>query len=256
MPIKELLKPIGLNYVGKKEVSPYVYCFNFMPERPLKWEAGQHGIIAIKKDPTSKKTIKRSFSITSAPDENIISIITRIPKDKADNFKTQLMALKKGDAANLRGPIGNMRIRGLDQNYAFLATGLSIAPFRSILKQLALSGGADTKITLFYVGSRDNHIFKDELSEFKLTLKNLSIEYIYKPDRITGQFVEDILGEELYNTTFFLSGPPKTIKGYRRTLLGLGVAKNNIIRSRYLDYRSRLAIMLPLKNRQPVNIDI
>lgn len=255
MAIRNLIKSVDLKFTSKKEISNGVYYFNFESDKPLSWKAGQYAVFIINPE-DQNKSLKRSFSIASSPSEKKISIITRISKDEPDDFKTALMKLKKGEPISTRGPVGSMNIKDPDLKYAFFATGVGIASFRSILKELAAQGSSDTKITLFYVGGKDNHFFKDELSEFKQSLNNLSVEYIYKPERITGQLVENILGKELQETTFFLAGPPKIIKSYKRTLIGLGVPGKNITSSRYLDYRQRLALKLPLNNDQPVSTDV
>ena len=127
----------------------------------------------------------------------------------------------------MRGPVGPLHIGKTTKQYAFLATGIGITPFRAILKQLGHEE-AENKITLFYVGNKDNHFFRDELSEAKSKLPNFSIEYIYKPDRITGHILEDVLGANLTETTFFLSGSSKMVKSYMRTLLGLGIPRKRI----------------------------
>ena len=200
--------------------------------------AGQHGILEIKL-PNGKKS-RKSFAIASAPGEGLITIATRIPKDANNQFKRALLNLKRGSAAKLRGPVGPMHVKDKSKAYAFLATGIGITPFRAILKQLEIERAADTKLTLFYAGNTDNHFFKDELSQIKSTLKNLSIEYIYKPERITGQIISDKLGKDLDKTVFYLAGSKNMVRGYKRTLQGLGVANRRIKSNPFLSLKNRL----------------
>jgi len=230
MSFKHFLKPSNLKLKDKQLIAPDTYIFNFAIEEPLHWHAGQYGILEIKLP--SGRTGRKPFAIASAPNEKIITIVTKIKPDNQDSFKLHMLQLKKGSGAKLRGPIGSMHIKDHHKNYAFLATGIAIAPFRAILKQLE-DETTKPSITLFYVNSGNGHYFKEELNSLKSKFENLQIIYITKPDRITGQTIEDTLGKAMFDTTYFLSGSAKLINNYKRTLMGLGIAsgqiKNNLV---------------------------
>jgi ferredoxin-NADP reductase len=238
MPIRHLFKPVRLIFAGKSEIGPSAWAFNFSYLKPLSWRAGQHGILEITL--VNGKTARKVFSIASAPSEGVVTIATKIPIDHIDEFKQTLLKMKRGTPAKLYGPVGSMHIKNHSHSYAFLATGIGITAFRSILKQLELENRVDTKITLFYVGSSESHYFKDELNKIKSALDNVSIEYIYQPERITGQVLEEKLGKDLYQTVFFLAGSPNMIRSYRRTLQGLGITRKYIKYNSILNIKSRL----------------
>ena len=237
MAIRHLVKPLAIEFIGKKLIGPDVYTFSFRPPSNTTWRAGQYGLFEISL--SDKKVKRKPFSIASVPTENNITIATRIKKDSQDVFKQALLKIKKGTSLKLRGPIGSMYIKNYHKKYAFLASGISITPFRSILKQLSLSDKTkDINIKLFYVGNRENHFFRDDLNEFKSKLPNLEVIYIYKPERITGQVIEEKLGQALFSTVFFLSGSPSLVKNYRRTLEGLGISKKYIKRNPFWGYKT------------------
>lgn len=238
MVIKNLVLPNKLIFDSKHEIGPSTYSFNFTIPKPIKWHAGQHAILELEL-PDGKKGF-RPFSIASAPGENLIAIGTKINDDNTDLFKQTLFRLKRGTPAWLRGPIGRAYIKHNSEQYGFLTTGIGITPFRAILKQLVLDGNLDTKITLFFVGNKDTHYFKDELNSLKNVLRNFSIEYIYKPERITGQVIEEKLGKDVAQTIFFISGSPALVRNYKRTLLGLGVPRVHIKSSTFVSYRQAI----------------
>lgn len=246
MLISSLLKPHKITYKGKSQIGPDAYIFDFVAENPFKWQAGQYASIEIPMP--SGRNKRKTFSIASAPLENTISIATRIIEDRPDIYKKALLSLKKGAKAKLRGPSGPMAINNYSKHYAFLATGIGVTPFRAILKQITLEGVTDFESTLFYVGSSENHFFKDDFAEIKSVLKNLKINFIYKPERITGHLLEETLGKELLNTTFLLAGSPNLVKSYKRTLLGLKVKRKNIISNPFLKKTSKIPkVILPKK---------
>lgn len=224
--MKHLAIPVKLAFKHKKEIAPHVWHFVFTPQTPFRWQAGQHALFEVAL--TGGKTRRRPFSISSAPSEGVISFTTRVYPEHASAFKQSLMKLKQGNTIKMRGALGPLHIRpDSRKKYAMIATGIGITPFRSILTELA-AHGSEAKVTLFYVGNKDNHFFKEETAAAREKLPNFSAVYVYKPDRITGQIIEDTLGSELHETIFFLAGSYTMIKTYRRTLMGLGVRRRRI----------------------------
>ena len=74
----------------------------------------------------------------------------------------------------MRGPVGPLYMRKDSDEYAFLATGIGITPFRALLKKWPQP--AKNKVTLFFAGNKDNHFFRDELSELNAKMPNLKIK--------------------------------------------------------------------------------
>lgn len=246
MALKSFIRPTKLRLKSKTELSGNVYIFDFVADEKIEWQAGQYASFEIKD--SKGRTYRKTFTIASAPGESVISIATRINKEQTEQFKLSLLKLKRGGEIKMRGPTGPMHINDPSKRYALLATGVGITPFRSILKQLVLEGATNIDATLLYVGGKYGHIFKDDFSEIKSVLKNLKIEYIYKPDRITGQLIEEKLGNNLADTVFLLAGPSQLVKSYRRTLLGLKIKRKNIKSNPFLGRVSRV-VKSPLQNK-------
>lgn len=232
MIVKQLIKPVPIKYNGKKSIGSDAYIFSFIPQKPLKWKAGQQVLLEI--HPANKNRNLQVMPIVSAPCENVFQIATKTNTNDLDLFKKLLLKLKIGDLINVRGVFGNTTVKNPSKSYAFLTSGIGIGIFRAILKQLITNEQKTVKINLFFVGNKDAHYFKDELTDFKKQLKNLDIEYIYKPSRITGQTLVTKLGDNLQKTIFFLSGTSAIVKNYRRILLGLDIPLRSIKTNRYI----------------------
>jgi ferredoxin-NADP reductase len=233
MALRNLIAPIPLTYIGKKKISTEVYSFRFSPLKNFTWQAGQHGLLEIT-DKKGKK-LRKLFSLSSAPSENEITITTRTIKDSPSEFKVALMKLKKGQQIKFRGPIGPLVIKNPAKTYAFFATGIGITPFRSIIIEAA-GQKLDTNIYLFYAGNKSHHFFKEEFAAAKKQLPNLTITYVYKPERIRGHLVEEVMGDEVKSALFFLAGSKQMVKSYKRTLHGLGVTNRHIKSDAFLGY--------------------
>jgi ferredoxin-NADP reductase len=236
--MKHIIIPLALTFDSKKEVAPNVFEFRFKPKTNSGWKAGQHILLFI---PGLKgKNRFRGFSVSSPPNDKYVTITTRIDKNNISEFKKALIALKKGSALKARGPLGPVHTQHKAQSYTLLASGIGITPFRAIIKDISQTEDSNTRINLFYVGDKDNHIYKEELQSISANNPNINMKFIYKPERITGQLLEETLGQELHNTLFLLSGSSKIVKNYKRTLVGLGVKKSRIKHDTFLGYHPKL----------------
>ena len=131
MSIIKFIRPSILTFISRQEVAPSTYTFSFKPNAPLTWHAGQHGMIELVS--VKGKIMRRMFSLSSSPSEEIVSITTRYIDHAASDFKKSLWALKSGDKAKLRGPVGPMYVRNPKQHNVFIASDIGITPFRSVL---------------------------------------------------------------------------------------------------------------------------
>lgn len=247
MAIKHLALPVKLVFKNKEEIAPNVYQFNFVPDKSLHWKAGQHGLLEIMLP--NGKTGRKPFSVSSSPAEGVISVTTRADKITSSAFKRALLKLKKGSTAKMRGPVGRLYVKHPTKHYVMLATGIGITPFRAILTQLAHEKSKQI-ITLFYVNSKDGHYYRDQLSDLNKQLPNLTINYIYRPERLTGHIIEDELGAAISECIFLLSGSTKMIRSYRRTLQGLGIAKKRIISDPFYGFHPYKTATEPLPDKQ------
>lgn len=105
-------------------------------ERPVgfKFKAGQYvDVTLLNPSEMDSQGAVRSFSIASAPYEDGLVVATRM---RESAFKRVFAALPPGSELKLEGPMGSFT---LHQNPAkaavFLAGGIGITPFRSIVRQ-------------------------------------------------------------------------------------------------------------------------
>jgi len=236
MGLLNFVKPTVLLFEEHKHIIGNVYSFSFIPNKSLSWHAGQHGMIEIKLP--NGKTARKMFSLSSAPRENRITITTHWLGDSASSYKKALWNLQPGDSTRIRGPVGPMYARDISANNILIAGGIGITPFRSMLIDADLSG-EDIHATLLYANkSPDEVIFKDELENLSKRLNNLEVKYIYSPTKISKDIINDSMGaSKLENTNFYLSGPPKMIKTYKKLLKDIGISRKNIYSDPFMGYK-------------------
>jgi len=236
MGLLKFIIPTRLEFEERVQIMQNAYSFTFTANKPLTWHAGQHGMLEISLP--GGKTARRMFSLSSAPLENRITITTYWHGENASNYKKALWSLKPGDIAKIRGPVGPMYIRDETANNILIAGGIGITPFRSMLKEVELTG-RDIHATLLYANkSAEEVIFKIELDDFSKNIKNLKVQYLYSPAMISESIIEHSIGaSKLQNTYFYLSGPPKMIKNYKKLLKDIGISRKNIYSDPFMGYK-------------------
>jgi ferredoxin-NADP reductase len=139
--------------------------FHFERPAGFQFKAGQFVNVTLVEPPeTDAEGNSRSFSMASAPFETDLIVATRI-RDTA--FKRVLKAMPTGSEVSIAGPFGSFTLRQNSRPAVFLAGGIGITPFRSMLLQAARER-LSRRLFLFYSNRRpEDAPFLDELSDSK-----------------------------------------------------------------------------------------
>ncbi len=211
---------------AKPEVSN-VRTFIFEPEEPVQWQAGQFVHYTLPHEGVDDRGDERWFTISSAPYEQEIRLSTRIFDDKRSTFKDVLVGLKPGDTIEGEAPDGKFTVQDADRQYVFVAGGIGITPFRSMLKQLHHEG-KDIKVELLYAVRDENEApFKDELEAIAAEHENFNITYFVGDNRIDEKVLKsyrDMFGSPY----FYVSGPEPMVESFKVMLEKIGVAEDHI----------------------------
>lgn len=230
----KFIQPTQLNFIDRKEVAPNVYTFSFKPMTELTWHAGQHAMIEI--ITANGKTARRMFSLSSAPSEGRASITTRFVGESASEFKKGLWALQPGSSAKLRGPVGPMYVREPSDTNVFVASGIGITPFRSMLIQ-AVNAGIDLHGVLLYENRSDSPIiFEQELDQIVAHLPNFEVAYVNEPNHIDESVIRTAIANKT-NVRVNLAGSPKAVKHYKGILHAIGIKKSQIKNDPFYGYK-------------------
>ncbi|HSX14995.1 MAG TPA: FAD-dependent oxidoreductase [Candidatus Saccharimonadales bacterium] len=210
-----------LTLIEKRPEAPDVITFVFKPEQPLSWQAGQYLHYTLPHDDADDRGVERWFTISAAPFEANPQITTRF-SPKSSSFKRHLRALTVGAQIEADGPDGDFVIEDVTNSYVFIAGGIGITPFRSILKQ------ADHKqvaldVTLLY-GNRDlaGTVFWSELQTFANLNPKLIMNNILEPKRIDAQTIKAL--PDYQTKTYYVSGPEPMVAAMAAILDELGIS--------------------------------
>ena len=180
---------------------------------------------------------RRWFTNSAAPVEDVIRITTRI-NEHSSEFKKKLFSLTTGSTIEHKGPMGDFTLlQNKNTPLLFIAGGIGITPFRSILKQLA-SSGEHRQITLIYGARTPNDFVFGELFDQIERDWGESFRYVKvasEPDErwrgLNGQITDKIITDssrKLASSVVYVSGPEPMVDAFEPRLIGLGFQKDNI----------------------------
>jgi len=196
--------------------------FVFTPQQPLTWQPGQYLHYDIAHEAADSRGTERWFTISSAPFEKDVWITTRLAKQHGSSFKNQLLSLQPGQTIEADEPEGDFVVEDLSRNYIFVAGGIGITPFRSIISQLH-HDGQDFTISLLYANRDATAIaFQDELEAISRQHKDFTITYFNGDKRIDEAVLRE-QGAKLEDPIYYVSGPEPMVEAFQATLEAMGV---------------------------------
>ena len=227
--IKAVLTPKEIVFKEMKREDEGIYTFVFEPLKPLEWHAGKHAMFFI----THKKIDKAMhlFSISSCPSENTIAITTKIGENPSD-YKKALLELRPTMKMKLRGPMGPFALQKARTN-CFIARGIGITPFRSMMKEIDRSKQKfNGIIKLLYINSRDSFLFGEELKAIEN--EKISTEF-FTDNQVLENRIKQMVSQN-DNTVYFVAGSKQVTTSIKQMLIELGVKKKNIKTDTFIGY--------------------
>lgn len=222
--------------IDKKPEIEGVISYIFEPQEPISWKAGQYMRYILDHPSPDDRGTSRFFTISNAPEEKNLRVTTRIAEDKGSSFKSALDQLEVGQSIEALGPMGNFVLDDSEKKAVFLAGGIGITPFRSILVDLDQKNQA-INITLLYFNRDENFVFKDEFEQLAKKHPNLKIHY-FSGQQDAATFDPQPLIEDFITSVYYISGPEPMVEAYNKRLKELGVSVENIKNDFFPGYSS------------------
>lgn len=156
--------------------------FEFLPGQYIWLDLGLYAT-------RSKMRDREAFSIACLPNaENRISIISRKGESA---YKKKLFSLRKNDAVSIHGPFGSsftLDVTRLPTDIVFIAGGVGIAPFYSVLLEIAQKQYPISCKLMYGNVSKEQTPLLDELHSLKKRLNGFAytVHYdIFSPQRLS-----------------------------------------------------------------------
>ncbi|HEX7483619.1 MAG TPA: FAD-binding oxidoreductase [Candidatus Saccharimonadales bacterium] len=255
-----------MNYVYEviscKNASPTTAVYtlhNTDPDRPLPYQPGQYATMSFMRN--GRPTPARCFSIASSPTEqHVLQFAMRI---KGRYTQAVTKHVQPGDKLTIGGPFGSFIFNAeRDRAAVFMAGGIGIAPFMSMIRY-ATRLGLDNEIVLLY-GSRSqaDAPFAEELMYHQQKNPHFKVVYVMGEGelsrfdghqaingRVTPELLDQVIGGNYGAYSFFMCGPPPFMAPLEAALLERGVPQNRILAEAFNQTKrtSEKGLSLPAK---------
>jgi ferredoxin-NADP reductase len=200
----------------------------------VEFEPGQYFWVELLDPPyEDEKGPRRHITVVTSPTEGVLGLATRI-RDTA--FKRSLVEMPEGAAVDVEQPKGSFTLpEDTSKRYAFIAGGIGITPFRSMLRYIA-DKGLDYDITLVY-SNRDveSTAFLDELKELESVVPRCRVLFTMTDDpswegdnrMLDAVVLGELLGD-LESFHFMIAGPPPMAKSVEGSLFEAGLSEDQV----------------------------
>jgi ferredoxin-NADP reductase len=221
-----------------EEVAHGTMAFHFDKPAGFTFKPGQ-AIDLVLADPavSGTESARHAFSIVSAPHEGDLVLATRM-RDSA--FKNALARLPIGAAAQIDGPFGSLTLHNkLARPAVFIAGGIGITPFMSMLRHAAISKRQQRLVLLYSNRRPEDAAFLVELQRlegdnrhFQLVATMTAMEDSRLPwTGETGKIDQALLkrvAKELADPVYYVAGPVAMVGALRDALERAGIDGDDI----------------------------
>lgn len=202
-----------------------VRTFIWDTDEPVNWQPGQYMHYVFPHPDEDDRGEERWFTISAAPYEKHLQITTRFDTQRSSSFKQALGALQTGAIIEADGPKGKFVITEPDKKHVFVAGGIGITPFRSILVQMD-HDNQNLNIELLYANRDENFVFGEELEAIAKRRSNFHIHKFVGDRHITEADLKPYADDP--DTIIYVSGPEPMVEAFEDMLQKMGVPEDRL----------------------------
>ena len=226
-----------LTLVKKNQLSKDIYEFVFNSDEKLHFKSGQYLEWTLGHKNPDQRGNRRYFTISSSPTEKEIMLGVKL-YEPSSTFKKKLSSLEVGErliASQLSGEFTLPEDK--KKKLVFIAGGIGITPFRSMVKNMLDTNETRDAILFFSNRTPSDIVYKDIFDE----ATRVGVKTIYAVNDLAGTapsenmpvgFVDEKMIREnvpdFANRMFYISGPHGMITAFETTLSKMGVSNSNI----------------------------
>lgn len=221
--------------VDKKQEAPHTYSYIFRTDKKLDYIAGQFIELGITLHPASNALAKRWFSLSSSPTEQHLMITTRI-EDGTTEFKATLQALQEGAEVSISGAMGDF-VLPIDESIplVFMASGIGITPYRSIIKWLSDSSQQRNITLLRVVRDGQDKVFEDVFGHYPLT-RYVTVQKSASQDILEAESLLQLANND--TMLLYTAGPEPLVESIKNDLITHGFPEQRIVTDFFPGYKN------------------
>ncbi len=222
----------------KSTIAANIVDFVFKPSHRLAYQPGQYMEFTLAHSHADSRGNRRYFTLASSPTEENLRLGVRFYPE-GSSFKQALSSINKYTNMLAGQVAGDFTLpKSSKQKLVFIAGGIGITPFRSMLKFL-IDTRQSRDIAVFYVNkTMDEIAYTDVLTQAQKLLGTrvfytlTDIETVPQNWRgLTGRINANMIGKLLpdyQERSFYLSGPPEMVRATEHLLKQIHVNPKQI----------------------------
>lgn len=229
---------VTLMLTRKNKITPYLIDFVFKPSQKLAFLPGQYMEFTLAHGQPDSRGNRRYFTLASSPTENVVHLGVRF-YEKSSSFKRALYQIDRKTGLVAAQIAGDFTLPAdPTKKLVFIAGGIGITPFRSMLKYL-LDTQQRRDIVLFYMNRAADEILYKEVLYQAQTQSGVKVFYTLT-DRaalppnwtgFVGRVDEQMILQAIpdyQERIYYLSGPPEMVKAHEESLKTLLIKGSQI----------------------------
>lgn len=218
-----------------REIGKDIYDFIFTSDKKINFRPGQYLEWTLKSEKLDSRGNRRYFTIASSPTEDEIRMGVKFYPEPS-SFKKYLSVMRAGDTIAASQLAGDFTLpRDKTKKLVFIAGGIGVTPFRSMIKYL-LDKNEKRDITILYsCKTVEEFVYRDVFEEARQKLGIKTIYVVSDAANIPGGwagvvgFVDmKLIAKEVpdfLERTFYISGPRSMILAFEDALRKTGLSR-------------------------------
>ena len=210
----------------------------FEPDRPMRFKPGQYLEWTLAHASPDSRGNRRYFTIASAPSEKELHLGVKFYPN-GSSFKRSLADMELGGTIVASQLTGDFTLPGrADEKLAFIAGGIGVTPFRSMIKDLTDRGERRDIVMLYANGTPGDIAYLDVFEDARKKI-GVRTTYVVNETKASaaawhwrkGRIDEPMIREEIpdfLTRRFYLSGPHGMVVAYEAVLRQMGVHRSRI----------------------------
>ena len=222
--------------VNRLQLTEDVIEFDFKPLQRFAFSPGQYMEFTLPHKGSDSRGNRRYFTVASSPTEDLVKLGVKFYPE-GSSFKKEMEKLNPEQTLMTGQLAGDFTLpKDQTKKLVFVAGGIGITPFRSMLKYLADTGEQRDVVLVFMNKGPEEVVYQDVFDEAaaKIGLKTVHTFTATMPQGWkgrTGRIDQKMIQEEVPDFAerlFYISGPHAMVVGVEDALSALGVPQNQI----------------------------
>ncbi len=227
-----------------ERLSDTVYNFVFKTDQHLRFKAGQYVEWTLPHIPSDNRGNRRYFTVASSPTEEELHLGVRIDEKASSSFKKELIALADPNIAKRHIGTQAMVASHLSGEFTlpddpfkklvFIAGGIGVTPFRSMIKQIIDTGEKRDIVVLYFAQTDTDFAYWEMFNaaapfgvHTEYIASNPSPAWQGKTGRLDAAMLQQLV-PDFHERYFMLSGPHGMVVNYKKLLKSVGVSRRQI----------------------------